>query len=200
MSSAWTKKRKAVPTWWSLYCKLSVCVLMFYYLVLDFEGSCGARGAGFLVSSLFFSLFPEQGHLYWLMVDVSLGERVPLRSRSLWSESKHSIYSLWPYSAPPPSPPTPTYPAMEAPENWCFGTFKGCSTGSVATSIEPGVILQLRQAYLLGTYIFLHTERCLASGAVIDLLVSSFSLWFPCLAQLWCMAYHEDSLVWNDLK
>ena len=67
---------------------------MFYYLVLDFEGSCGARGAGFLVSSLFFSLFAEQGHLYWLMVDVSLGEGVPLRSRSQWSESKRSIYSL----------------------------------------------------------------------------------------------------------
>lgn len=184
MSSAWTKERKAVPTCWSLCCKLSVCVLMFYYLVLDFEGSCGARGAGFLVSSLFFSLFAEQGHLYWLMVDVSLGEGVPLRSRSQWFESKRSIYSLWPYSAPPPSSRTPTYPAMEAPESWCSGAFKACTTGSVATSIEPGVILHLMQAYLLGTHIFLHTEWCLASGAVIDLLVSSSSLWFPCLAQL----------------
>lgn len=168
---------------------------VFYYLVLDFEGSCGARGAGFLVPSLFFSLFPGQGHLCWPMVDVSLGEGVPLRSRSQWSESKHSVYSLWPYSAPPTSP---NLPCNGSPESWCLAAFKGCTTGSAVTSAVPGVILHLMQAYLLGTYIFLHTEGCLASGAVVGLLVSSLPCDLPAWHKSWCVAYHRDSLVWID--
>ena len=95
---------------------------MFYYLVLDFEGSCGARGAGFLVSSLFFSLFPEQGHLYWLMVDVSLGERVLLRSRSLWSESKQHLFIVTLLSSTT-LPPNPNLSCNGSPRELVFWYF-----------------------------------------------------------------------------
>lgn len=170
---------------------------MFYYLVLDFEGSCGARGAGFLVASLFFSLFPEQRHLYIGCGWSSLGEGLPLRSRSQWSGI---LYIAFIPCGPLSSTAPPPQPVLQwKPQRAGVLVLLEAVPGSVATSNRTRSNSPPNAGLSSGDIRFSHAEQCLVSGAVIDLLVSSSSLWFSCLAQLLGYGISQGFLNINDV-